>query len=479
MIKIFVGNRYSFLQGKIPPSSLQLIKEVTSAHIPGYYFSYKWKQKLWDGKKHFFNYSTGKVPTGLLPIILNILKNMKVEYDIIPRNTFPTEAPFKPLKYQLRDYQKEAVEKILNLKRGIIHHATGSGKTFIIADILWRYRTSKCLYLTHRLELLYQTRKKMIEWGVDEKLLGIIGGGHYDLKNITFATLQTLWHMKGSEDFESLCSSTDVLLTDEVHIAPAETFYKVLMSIDAGIRIGFSGTPLVQEELRDLYVISATGPVLSVVEPSELIHEGTLSTPSIYFINMDAPKVSFLPGEGTTYNEVYDKAITFNERRNELISDMVHSCREKDLTTLVLVRRISQGEYLSKELGIPFLSGKDTAEKRQNIIEEMKSGARKAIIASTIFDEGVDIGSLQVLIVASGGKSYAKTLQRIGRTLRATKDKKATLIFDFYDSQHHYTKKHSEQRFKTYQDTFHSVSLIEPDIIERTINEYVDLNNSQ
>jgi superfamily II DNA or RNA helicase len=72
-------------------------------------------------------------------------------------------------------------------------------------------------------------------------------------------------------------------------------------------------------------------------------------------------------------------------------------------------------------------------------------------IASPIFDEGIDVPRVDTVILACGGKSYVKLLQRIGRGMRKKDDgKNELIIIDFIDDTNKYLLKHSDRRIKTY-----------------------------
>ena len=96
------------------------------------------------------------------------------------------------------------------------------------------------------------------------------------------------------------------------------------------------------------------------------------------------------------------------------------------------------------------LDGSDSIEKRQNIMNEVETGACKIILCSQIFDEGVDMPILSALILCSSGKSSVKTLQRIGRILRKYKDKDIAAVIEF-DDKVKYLKEHSLARKKIYK----------------------------
>ena len=84
--------------------------------------------------------------------------------------------------------------------------------------------------------------------------------------------------------------------------------------------------------------------------------------------------------------------------------------------------------------GIPFISGTDDTEVRAKITNELKAGKHPAIIATTIYDEGIDIPELKTLIIAAGGKSPIQGRQRIGRGLRKAFGKNTVKIIDFMDT---------------------------------------------
>ena len=99
---------------------------------------------------------------------------------------------------------------------------------------------------------------------------------------------------------------------------------------------------------------------------------------------------------------------------------------------------------------VDFLSGRDYTDVRVGTINDMREGKIDLLIASTIADEGLDIKRLTAVILAGGGKSSTRALQRIGRVLRPYEGKTQAYVVDFND-QSKYLKEHSEKRKKIYQ----------------------------
>ncbi len=82
----------------------------------------------------------------------------------------------------------------------------------------------------------------------------------------------------------------------------------------------------------------------------------------------------------------------------------------------------------------------------------------RIIIATSIFDEGIDIPHLETLIIAGGGKSAIKTTQRIGRVLRKFPGKSKAMVHDFADDCR-WLKDHYKERRTIYEDDFEVVDV--------------------
>jgi superfamily II DNA or RNA helicase len=79
----------------------------------------------------------------------------------------------------------------------------------------------------------------------------------------------------------------------------------------------------------------------------------------------------------------------------------------------------------------------------------MREGEIQGLIASTIADEGLDIKRLAGLILAGGGKSSTRALQRVGRTLRTFEGKTHAIVVDMADESK-YLRVHSSKRKEIY-----------------------------
>jgi superfamily II DNA or RNA helicase len=117
----------------------------------------------------------------------------------------------------------------------------------------------------------------------------------------------------------------------------------------------------------------------------------------------------------------------------------------------VLVAQVKHGKNIAALLPeAVLLTGQDSSDFRTTTLDQLRSGEQKIVIATTLADEGLDIPALEVLILAGAGKSETRALQRIGRALRKTKEKKEATIIDFYDKAR-FLEVHSRRRFEIYE----------------------------
>ena len=83
------------------------------------------------------------------------------------------------------------------------------------------------------------------------------------------------------------------------------------------------------------------------------------------------------------------------------------------------------------------------------IRDDFDKGKVDLILASTVYDQGINLPGLDALILAGGGKSTAKALQRVGRVIRGNAGKTNAIIIDTFD-QTHFLRKHSYARWEIY-----------------------------
>lgn len=385
--------------------------------------------------------------TGIIPRVIQFLNTHKIAYSINDERKKPTEntnLAFKIVNgFSMRDYQ----EKIVNdaSSREIIQAATGAGKTFIMANLIVKYNVKPVLVIAPKISLAVQIRDEF------EKFLGIkvclLGGGH----NITFGDIIVSTPQSCPDD---IVSEAKMILFDEVHFLPSKTIFDIAaQSKNAYYRFGVSATPW-RDDNCDLLIEAALNirkPQLTI-NASQLIAKGKLTPCTINFIELK----NNIKWQGS-YDKTYEMAIVDNEERNKKILDIGTNMFNKGKTQLVLIKKIRHGQKLLNRFkhripyeeilhydpgsdkwitvgNIEFLSGSDDLVKRNAVLQAVKNGFCKILIASTIADEGLDLPILDALILAGSGKSSTRAFQRVGRVLRLYENKTEAIVYDFLDN---------------------------------------------
>lgn len=454
------------------PEGIFELKQFLSFKMIGVEYTQAFKHG-WDGFTYLLD-KKNNFPLGLLPKVKTFLNDKNITYEVIDKREIilkynipiDIEEALKAINKEPRDYQLAIVEAAVNNNKGIIRACTGSGKTLAAALITARFNKPTIIYVIG-LDLLQQFHKTFTE--VLKRPIGFIGNGICDIQNISIASIWTIGkaldikfkmfeeeEAEEKEDFDvlnkiklqQLLKKTELHIFDECHSVSCDTVKEIYKAIDPIHIYGMSGTPY-RDDGSDLLINGMLGEQIINISASELIERKLLSQPIIKFVNVPA-----LPVHSRTYAEVYNEYVVDNEARNYLILKETQNLVAKGYQVLVLFKQIRHGKLLHKlfkdnKIKCDILHGTHKLEHREEIKQQLADGKLNVILASTVFDIGVDIPTLSGLVLAGSGKSSVKSLQRIGRVIRGAVGKNFSAIVDFVDNVR-FLKNHSQARYKVY-----------------------------
>ena len=380
--------------------------------------------------------------TGLLPELLVFIKDLNLKPTIIDkREKLPyqkKEFTYEEIRKEFNpnfayvDHQVRSLQKMLTVSKGIIKATTSAGKGDMILAFC-RITGLKTLVLVNNKTLAIQLYERFSKGGLD---IDIRTSGRMRKIKPDFSYVATVGVAK------DLPNDFDVIIIDECHRASSSTYQDFLSQTKAKAIYGFSATPEGNAKVDFMKVKQFTGGIIETIEAEELLEHEVISYPNIHM-------VKHMCEDTLNWEQANELYIVNSLRRNSLIQEITEKYNEP---TLILVRNIEHGKKLQSLIqGSVFVSGGCDNEKRKEAIQGLEDGSVRVVIATNIFNEGISINAVKVLIIASGGKSRIETTQKLGRALRRSEGKTEALIFDFYDENNEILQRHSEERIKIYK----------------------------
>jgi superfamily II DNA or RNA helicase len=426
----------------------------------------------WDGRKKLLTPSL-TFPTGLVERVRDFYQNAGRSLEVIDQRPAKSVGNPKDILPRLRKmgkepypYQMDVISVIEKNDRGIIKMATGAGKSVVAALVTAHLGKKTVIYVIGK-DLLHQFHALFSS--IFEEKIGIIGDGLCEIHDINVASIWTVGQalgmdkknilLDGDDDEEKLSAGkyvdivkmikeAKVQIIDECHMSACETIQQIFKKTSAEHIYGLSGSPW-RDDGADLLIESILGRYIINISASSLIEGGYLAQPLIRFRIVPPPTQPL----DKNYPSVYKRYITENTVRNNLILEAAQILVGKGYQALVLFSSLKHGRLLyklfSQHMECVILDGSNSKEERDLVKERLASGEVKCVLASRIFDVGVDLPSLSGLVVASGGKSTVRALQRVGRIIRKYPGKKQAVVIDFVD-QAPFLLEHSKARYRIY-----------------------------
>lgn len=270
-----------------------------------------------------------------------------------------------------------------------------------------------------------------------------------------------------------------VVFADECQSASADSYQKVFALLEnAQIRIGMSGTIDTKQKDKYYKIKAILGEPIYTISNEQMIEKTFSAKPHIKMLSFNDPpdleeqvhrlivknQIPKYQQALYRYQQSYRLGVIENDKRNRLIARLaIRLSQQDDKVVLVMVNSIEHGEHIAdyleqEKMDYAFVQGADSSEVREDVLNKVRSGTLKILLATKIFDAGIDVPNLKYFVSCSGGKSYVQNLQRIGRLLRTQEDKHDIYIYDIWDRNSEYLYKQGLQRRRYYKDEKFEVS---------------------
>lgn len=312
--------------------------------------------------------------------------------------------------------------------RALVVAATGLGKTWLAAFDSRAF--SRVLFIAHREELLNQAALAFsaVHPG---RSVGFVADTRHEIdRDLVFATIQTLSRSRMLE--EPALSQFDYVVIDEFHHAAAPSYIKVISRLTPRFLLGLTATPY-RSDNRDIYAI-CDGNLAYEVGLFEAISLGWLC-PFRYFGVADVVDYGsdLLNKSRTRYDPSRLSTRYRDPLRNELI--LSHFRAHPSRAALGFCISIDHAEFMAttfSDAGISALAlhSKSAPDERSTAIERLSTGNIAIIFTVDLFNEGVDIPCVDLVLFLRPTESMTVFLQQLGRGLRLHGSKERLTVID-------------------------------------------------
>jgi superfamily II DNA or RNA helicase len=225
------------------------------------------------------------------------------------------------------------------------------------------------------------------------------------------------------------------LIVDECHRCPSKIFLDVVTAFDCKFMLGLSATPWRRDGLTRL-IWFYLGDRLHQVDADKLVDLGHICRAEV--ITIETGFMTLIDGS-LEYSRMLSE-LTQDRERNCLVARIaaheVQTCRG---ITLVLSDRKEHCETLAMLLAdhgvkADVLTGDLSSGKRTALVDRLRAGDVRILVATgQLIGEGVDLPTIESLLLVTPLKFSGRLIQYIGRALRPSPGKDCARIIDFCD----------------------------------------------
>lgn len=317
--------------------------------------------------------------------------------------------------------------------KALIHAATGIGKTYLSAFDSANYK--RILFVAHREEILYQAVEafKNVRKSDD---YGLFYGRQKDKdKSMIFASVMTLVKDEYLNEAYFPKDYFEYIIIDEFHHAVTAQYKKIVNYFKPKFLLGLTATPE-RLDKKNIYELCDYN-VPYEITLKEAINKGIL-VPFHYYGIYDETDYSHLHLVKGRYNEEeLTNIYQANTKRFELIYKYYQKYASKQALAFCCSKQ--HAEMMAKDFnkrGIASVAvysegSGEYAMERKEAINKLKQGQIKVIFSVDMFNEGVDIPSVDMVMFLRPTQSPIIFLQQLGRGLRTYQGKKYLNVLDF------------------------------------------------
>ncbi|MFN8044934.1 MAG: DEAD/DEAH box helicase family protein [Dermatophilaceae bacterium] len=350
----------------------------------------------------------------------------------------------RPFPHQEMILERLDVERQVHGRhRNLVVSATGTGKT-VVAALDYKRLTQRSghrpslLFVAHRREILQQSLRTYRE---------VLGDAHFgevffegqrpDKWQHVFASVQSL----ASFGVATIpADSFDVVVIDEFHHGAASSYRRLLAHLAPKELLGLTATPERGDgiDVRDFF----DGHTAAEVRLWDALEEDLL-TPFHYFGIADGVDVASVGWRNGAYDvQGLSHLYTGNDARARIVLSAIRDkiADPTAMRALGFCVSIDHARYMARvftDAGLPAVAvdSREGSYDRDQALRELAAGTITIVFTVDMFNEGVDVPSVDTVLFLRPTESPTIFLQQLGRGLRLADDKPVCTVLDFVGNQ--------------------------------------------
>lgn len=319
--------------------------------------------------------------------------------------------------WQLRDYQRQAVESFWAGGSGVVVLPCGAGKTLVGAAAMAEAGATTLILVTNTVAGRQWKRELVERTSLTEDEIGEYSGEQKQIRPVTIATYQVITRKsKGEYRHLDLFDSRDwgLIIYDEVHLLPAPVF-RMTADLQSRRRLGLTAT-LVREDGREGDVFSLIGPKRFDAPWKDIEAQGWIAPADCVEVRVtltEDERIEYATAESEDRYKLCSTAHT----KTSVVRAILDQHPEEP--SLVIGAYLEQLHELGQALDAPIIEGSTRNKEREKLYEAFRRGEINRLVVSKVANFSIDLPEASVAVQVSGTfGSRQEEAQRLGRLLR-------------------------------------------------------------
>lgn len=370
-----------------------------------------------------------------------------------------SEPRFDRLTYDLHKWQKEALARMVASEGGIVEVGAGAGKTVLAECMCDIYPDTEIVVSSNEsAPIVEMTKKLRAKYPREVALLGTIGRGGEKPKRITLCHGRSLKNAP--------IETCGLFIFDEVHGAGAPETSRVLTGVRRADTFGLSASPTGRNDRAEPIIEGLFGPILYRKPHKEAVEEGLVGKVRAEIYTITGPPV--------LHDSLRDRlkyGVVRNDIRNRAIAEILKDHYEDKKVVVIVQENLEHLFRLLQYLPhyTPVYGNMDPPRRAQlqkmglipdgykalwpgahhAIAEKFRKGEVTKVLSTSVWDTGIDLPNLQVLVRTDTQPGPIKAIQLPGRVTRKKED--PGILVDFIDQFGPIFENRSQKRLASYR----------------------------